>query len=516
MKNKRKKISFFLSGVLSKIRGWRWYTVLTVSMIGVAVAATAAVIYYICGPMEGELHSDFTDTILWSEASYVSGKVFSSDFAYAGLLPFSANLWFIPLVAMFGVTMKAQVIGMIIFALVFIGSVYFMCRSLKWSIPWTMFTITALLMIFCSSKKLREILWGHVIYYSLILVLLFVSIGIAVRLLRIKLSQSAKCVIAYSLAALWFILVATNGVQIFAMVILPVAGGMLAGVFFDNKKRIFDNDHIKTVFIALGFIVFGLIGLKYLSLIKGGISAEYADGHLRFSDAIYWDDHFMLLSESWFSLLGVDATLSTLEVGAMTAAGLVIVALPLVLLFNYKKIEDEGTRLVLWAHLLVSAVTLGGWIFGNLSGANWRLTSMMGTSVVASIAAVRHFALRAVEKDGYAMKRLSAVMVSGIVLLSVVSFGNVTKLPADYGRNNVLHRLTDKLEEEGLTRGYATFWRSQAITLLSDSRIQTMMIRTDEGKGVWTDYYQNYYYRNLLPISPQLPMLYTSSFLYSI
>ena len=495
MKNKENKIKAFFSKAVLTVKSWKWYAVLTVLMIAVALAATATVIYYICGPMEGELHSDFTDTIFWADASYVSGKIFNPDFAYAGLLPFSANLWFVPLIAMFGVSMKTQVIGMVIFALVFIGAVYFMCRSMKWSIPWTMFTIASLLMIFCSSAKLREIMWGHVIYYSLILVLLFISIGVAVRLLRIRLSQTAKCVIGYSLAALWFLLVATNGVQIFAMVILPVAGGMLADVFFDNKRKIFDNGHIKTIFIALGFVIFGLIGLKYLSILKGGISAEYAEGHLKLSNVVYWDDHILKLSESWFSLLGADGNFEepTVEVGVRALAGIVIVVLPLILLFNYKKIEDEGTKLVLWSHILVSAVTLGGWIFGNLSGANWRLTSMLGTSVVASIAAVRFFALRKGERDGYSLKRLSAVLASGIVLLSLLSFKTVNEIPADYNRDNTLHRLADKLEDEGLTYGYATFWRSQAITLLSDSKVQTMMIRTDLGKGVWTDYYQNYY-----------------------
>ena len=151
MEKERKKIT--LSGV-------RWYTVLTALMIAVALAATAMVIYYICGPMEGELHSDFTDTILWADASYVSEKIFNPEFVYAGLLPFSANLWFIPLIAMFGVSMKTQVVGMIIFALVFVASVYFMCRSLKWSIPWTMLAIVSLLTVLSSSAKLREIMWG--------------------------------------------------------------------------------------------------------------------------------------------------------------------------------------------------------------------------------------------------------------------------------------------------------------------------------------------------------------------
>jgi hypothetical protein len=66
-------------------------------------------------------------------------------------------------------------------------------------------------------------------------------------------------------------------------------------------------------------------------------------------------------------------------------------------------------------------------------------------------------------------------------------------MPANYGQNNTLHYLTAKLEEEGLEYGYATFWRSQAITLLSDSKVKTRMVLADSERGVWTDFYQNCY-----------------------
>ena len=139
------------------------------------LAALAVVIYFIIGPMEGYIHSDFTDTIYWANASLESGKVFDPEFRYAGLLPFSANLWFIPLIARFGVSMTAQVVGMVIFALVFAASLYFMCRSLEWSRSRSALTVGITALILSLSEKLREIMWGHVIYYSLILVLLFVG-----------------------------------------------------------------------------------------------------------------------------------------------------------------------------------------------------------------------------------------------------------------------------------------------------------------------------------------------------
>ena len=59
-------------------------------------ASIGVVIYYICGPMEGYLHGDYTDTIYWANASYESGKILDPNFKYAGILPFSANIWFVP------------------------------------------------------------------------------------------------------------------------------------------------------------------------------------------------------------------------------------------------------------------------------------------------------------------------------------------------------------------------------------------------------------------------------------
>ena len=75
------------------------------------------VLYYIIGPSEGYLHSDCTDSLFWALATYESGEVVSPDFHYAAILPFGASVWYIPLISLFGVSMKTQIIGMVIFAL---------------------------------------------------------------------------------------------------------------------------------------------------------------------------------------------------------------------------------------------------------------------------------------------------------------------------------------------------------------------------------------------------------------
>ncbi|HAL73587.1 MAG TPA: hypothetical protein DCM45_00670, partial [Clostridiales bacterium] len=143
----------------------------------------AIVVYYIMGPSRGFFHSDCADTMFWAQAIVEGGRVLNPDFYYAAILPFGANFWFVPLISLFGVTMLTQTLGMAIFALVFMLSAIFLFRSLQWRYPWRLLATAALMLILSSSEKLREIMWGHVIYYSLILTLVFLGLGLIIRLL---------------------------------------------------------------------------------------------------------------------------------------------------------------------------------------------------------------------------------------------------------------------------------------------------------------------------------------------
>lgn len=454
-----------------------------------ATLSLAQIIYYTTGPAQGYFHADCTDSIYWAEAAVDGGAVFNPDFYYAALLPFSAQIWLVPLIRIFGVTMTAHVIGMVIFSVLFFASMIFLCRSMQWGWEMSLFTPSVVMLMLSSSDKMREIMWGHVIYYSLILVLLFVGIGLAARLLRKR--TTALCI----LTALWAVLSATDGVQIVAMVLLPVAGAIIAERFFDGEKRLTDKCNFYPFCISAGIILAGSVGLLLLSLLKGDISADYADAHMGLTSVNNWADNLLKLPKAWFGLLGFDEMNKDIgKIPALLSAlvGIVIAVLPICLALNYKKIEKTETKLLLWAHLALSAVTLGGWVCGVLSGADWRLVSMMGTSIVTSVAAVRHFlSVKADGEGSVVAKRLSVVLAVCLLAGSVISGAVMLKMPADYGRDNLDHRLAAKLKAEGLEYGYSTFWRSQTITLISDSEVRVREILADEFDGVSTDYYQS-------------------------
>jgi hypothetical protein len=86
---------------------------------------------------------------------------------------------------------------------------------------------------------------------------------------------------------------------------------------------------------------------------------------------------------------------------------------------------------------------------------------------------------------------VAALLALVMALGSTVNLLTMAKMDYNYERDDIYHQLAEELEARGLEYGYATFWYSQTITLLSDSKVKTRMVLADEDDGVTTDYYQN-------------------------
>lgn len=491
-----------------------WSSALSVVL---AILSFGICLYYIVCLSKGDFHSDCTDSLYWANATVESGKIFDENFRYAAMLPFSASLWFIPIIKLFGVTMRAQIIGMSVFLVLFTAAIWFMCRSMNWSVRATCSMISALLLILSGSDKLREIMWGHVIYYSLALLIICVGTGLVFRFEKhfAGLVSSAKkkksiagAVIFGALTALLFAGNATNGFQMIAIATVPVLAGIFAERFFDGRQKLFSSSSIPAAVMILTVIVSTLCGLVILKLLKGEKAAGYTSVYSMFSGISDWYGNFTKLFSQFPELIGISIKKSDRMISKEAivylirlAGMLVITVIPLVGLFGYKKLHDKGTRFVLWVHLSLTAVILFGYICGRISNANWRLTPIIGSSVMATVAIFREwldgiFPKKSTDEAENNEKcnekrvclRLGVILSAVIVMFGAVNFNEIRKMPRDY--EHPLEAVANDLEAHGLEYGYATFWRSQALTMLSDSkvRVRETLVKSD---GVITDYYQS-------------------------
>lgn len=443
----------------------------------------AVLIYYISGPALAYFHADCADSLLWSQVMVETGEILSDEFHYAALLPFGSPLWMVPVLWIFGYTMTAQVVSMVIFAVLFVLAAYSLFRALKAGPAFAGIGTFCLSMLLSGSVKLREILWEHVIYYSLGLLLLMVLLNLCLRLAdRMKRwsdgDQSRRNTVWMAVYAALLLLVSigcgTDGLQVLVICAVPVFGGCIATAIFDNRPLLCRRSmgrYARAAIVAAGMVL-GLLLLVILT--KGGqISAGYENAFSGWSAMEDWPDNAERFFPHYLSLFGIDvedgARLFSAESVLMMlklAAAILILVCPVLLLLRYRHIENNGAKLVLWAHLILTLVILLGFVCGTLSSANWRLTPLIGSGALTTLVYFREL-----WHGSDVEKRVSAVLTAVVLAVSVTTGATLLSMPRDAGDNQKYLTLTAALEEKGYTRGYATFWHAGNTTLLSDGEV---------------------------------------------
>jgi hypothetical protein len=491
--------------------------------------AILATVYYIWWPSRGFFHSDCTDTILWAQASLDGGRVLNPDFNYAALLPFGANIWYTPLLAIWGMTMNVQLAGLLIFLIVFTLALNFFFKSIGWTDRWRGLGIAITLMTLSSSEKLREIMWGHVIYYSLGLLFLLIGLGIVIRLETgrtdglAQRSSRRRNAVLYITLFLLSMGAATDGYQMAAVYLLPIAGALILARFLDPARPFSIRAHTSGINIISILLAATAIGLFLLELMRrGGISAGYANAFSVYAPTDDWAENAGRILPYFLSLLGarvVDniplASIESILIFIKITSGLIILTTPLLGLLRYNRIKTEAARITLLAHLINSAILIYLFVFGIMSSSDWRLTPMLGTGTLATLCILhdrlcdrsndrlndqfkdkensgQHKSIA--EKQNQAnscsiRKRLANFALAGLILLSLTNLVTMLSFSPREGSNSSLHLTKNYLIEAGLNYGYATFWNSNALTLLSDSKARVVTIDADQN-GVNPRYYQ--------------------------
>jgi len=459
----------------------RMRTLLALLPVG---AALGLVLYYIFFPGEGYYHADCTDTLLWANASYESGQWISSDFFYAALLPMGGNLLMLPFLPLFGVSMMAHNLGMTLFALLFTAALWFLLRSLDFSKGWAGGLTALLLLLFSASDKLREIFWGHIIYYSLGALLVCLLLALVLRFLKGR----RKALYLILLGAASFAS-ALNGFQIISIVLLPIMGALVMERFLDRQQPLLRKENLPHFWLLGTMGCAALVGLGCMIFVLHGVRAGYGEAFSIFASLNEWLDNAKLFIPHWFSLLGLDIragepifSLAALLHMLRIFGGTVLLVVPLIAALRYRSIRRAALRVLLWTHLVVSSVILYGYICGRLSAANWRLIPLLFTAALTTLCFLAEWAREKKTAELPTRNRVAAIALAGMFVFSLANGIKIAVMPPDYGRDNEHHLLLAALEEENLTYGYASFWNSHPITVLSDSRVKVRNVKyTQDG-----------------------------------
>ena len=464
----------------------------------VFLAVVAITLYYITTGSKSEFHADCTDTIMWANASHESGHVYDKNFTYACFLPFGVNLIMQPLISIFGLSLKAHIMGMTGFFILLAGFLFLMLREMKFGMKGASISTAIFLAVTLSSSKLREIFWGHTIYYTLGLLFLFIGGFLYFRIINLREKQLRfaedkkkkkisviRLSVTACILAVFVLFTATDGISALSIFLLPFIAAICAEYFVDMNNKLISK---KTGFVAAFVAILGvmtILGIKLNNHWADGQVAGYQDANSIYSAMSSWTEHIHSLPLAWMELLGVvnmdgqklaDFNGAMNLIRIMNAA--VFAVLPVVATVFYSKYGNStkarALRFWIWIHWAVTAIVLSGYIFGILSAANWRITPVIGTAAVLSILFI-NWALAELGT----VSRVSAILAIPVMAVCVSNLGGVVKMPKDCYKDNVLFGLSDFLEDQGLDYGYATFWNANSITLISDSRVKVRDVAID-------------------------------------
>ncbi len=487
-----KEVFFLIRDFLSK---YSWIALLAFSVILIG--------YYTVFPSRGYFHSDTTDTLMWAQASHDAGKLFNTDYNYACILPFGTSLIMQALIPIFGVTMTTHVLGMLIFFILFTASLIWMLRKMHWSWGWVSVAVFTELMICSGSEKLREIFWGHTIYYSLGTLFIFVGLALLFIILDALKTKDApsgaeelkkantRMIVCIVLLCVWFILTCMNQIISITIFALPVMGAVFCERWLDSNAKPFSKKNVQALVL---FVIMGagmVAGYLITNVLAKDIVAGYEGAYSNYSAIEKWVENLQTFPRAWFTLLGNtvhdgDKLMSVDSVKGLliVIVGVILLALPVVALFFYNKIEDRKFRILLLTYIFMTMLIMMGYIMGKLSSANWRLSPIVAMSAVVSIAFLK-WAVSQVN-----MRRVISLLAIPVMLVCCITAVNIVKMPADNTGDNILYTLANGLKEHGLTYGYATFWRANGVTVVSDSAVKVRSVNIDEN-NVWKYTYQS-------------------------
>jgi len=475
-----------VENVLKKMK--QIFSIRSISIILFVIIIIVA-LYYIIFPSKGYFTSDSTDTIMWAQATYESGKLISPSFKYACFLPFGGHLLMIPFIAIWGVSMKAHIAGMVVFFILFIGSLFLIFKRLKFNDSTSLLAITVILSLLLGSNKLREMFFGHIIYYSLGLFFLFIGTGIVLKMLESK--PSKIFYINAILLYVWCFFTAMNQVPTLTIFTIPLLGAIVGERFFNFTNKVKKEDVIKFIAIIMIIIIATCMGYCATNDIKGNLVAGYQEGYSTFSDPSAWTSNGLKFLTHWTTLIGVDIVEGEPIVNLdgfinifKIIVSVIFIICPIIITFLYSKINEHGYKIWILIHWILTFLIMIAYVFGNLSAASWRLIPILVTAIITTIILVFWIYNNCIK-----IRRVILLIVLPIVIVAICNVIEIIKMSYDYGKDSNLYLVYEKLYNNDITYGYATFWQANALTVMSDSKVKCRSINISKNN------YEPYYYQ---------------------
>ncbi len=458
-------------------------------------SALTAVLYYIFGPARVEFHADCTDTFLWALTSVESGKWIDPDFSYACILPFGGSLLMLLWYPFFGLSMLTHQLGIATFTILLSAACLWALTHMEFSKNGAACATAAFLLLVTGSEKIREIFFGHIIYYSLGILFLLVAFALFRPLWEAADPRSDKpwgipFFVRYGIWMTFLFLCALNGTTALLLCIFPLLFLAVFTLLTDRETKLFSSANAMRFGLLLSCLMASLAGVLVCFRLQVDINAGYANAYSSFVNDDEWRRNITGLIGDFCSLFGVPAPQTSfasfqgIDGAFRLAGGLLLLSAPVISLFLFRFLKGKGFRQFLLCVYAMDGTLLFVYLFGALGSANWRLTPFLATSVLIFMGLIREglASLPAPGTSYSVAKRFACAFALFAVLLSALHLNGI-RLLSNNTADNPHYGISDYLQAQDLSYGFATFWNANNLTLISDGALRVHSIQDSWNGG---------------------------------
>ena len=467
----------------------RWF-----SSMFLFIGTLAVMVIFIFGAANRYISSESSDTLFWAQASYESKSLINPDFCYPTILPLGGHLLMVPFIALFGLGISAQSWGMLVFMLLFIGSLLFFFRSFRMKYSHAFFFTSFLILMTLISPTMQTFFYLHVLYYSQGLAYLFVGLGILIRTQNaLSQEKNKKALTLFMVLSAFMMLTAINGEMTLAIFTVPLLGAYALEHFFSNEVQTLRSKQERQFWMQIIVLfAFVLIGLVIRTLLCAGQTQNYSDRLTSFSIPDDWSQHLNNLL--WFWMAQLTQTLGEMKIlsktGILTAlqilGGITFAIVPLLALIQYRSFREKWERLAILSHWVMTGIIMFIYTFGVYGGTGWRLIPIIFTSILVTVVYLCHVLATA----SFPWKRIAGLVAVVLAFNALWSGVNILKLPSDYRTAN-LYGLAEFLEKNNLSFGYSSYNYANSTTVYSNEKIKVRSVSLDTQEITPTYYLVN-------------------------
>ena len=438
----------------------------SVFFIAVLISAILLVFSFSIGIYDYDVY-DYIEGVFWAEATLRSASIINPDYLYYYIVPFGSNLIMAPFVLLLGSNLLANQLGMLVYFLIYLFVLYRL-SCLLYKETWMRFVFCAMVSLFVFTY-VGDNLLHHLLIYGIGFVCLLGELSCIIEIHRHH--HVGRNLILLSVFCLWS---AANGIASAALANVPI---LLAAVFCAYRSSsIRDRERLISFLAVIASTLLGLLVYKYLD--QQAIAMDKYQKRFMFADTdaivsnLFHDLWVDYLKIFYFDPQGVPVfSLQGIYMLIKLFFALLIPTIPVVLKRSSQNNEDRD--LIIYASQLAFAVCLGQYVFMQTSILRYLMNGVLSLFVICSLSFTDHL-----HQGG------NRLLLLGMCLLALLLSYKTLFYTLPYHQSNMQEyaRISEVLDDHGLTYGYSLKRHYKVVELLSDSEIRDSVIGYEKNR----------------------------------